>query len=750
MQVRFRPPGLIWIAAAALLLAALPAGQLIATEEEGWPREINAKGAKIVIYQPQPESFVDDDLRARAAVGVQENDEAEPVFGAVWFVARVETDRDEREVRLIDVKVPRVHFPEASEEEEKKLIDVLKKEISKWEGSISLDQLLVSLEEAEREQVAADSLRTEPPTILFSTEPAILIMIDGEPSLQATDDERCMRVINTPFLMVLDTSTGDYYLDGGDDWYAARSATGPWEHVDGVPLEVLKLRPPPDPDAAEEEEPAEEEADDEEPPDNRIPRIIVATEPTELIVSDGEPTWSPIGDLPLLYMGNTESDVILDVKTQRRFIILSGRWYASKSMEGPWTYVPSNEVPPAFGRIPPESEVGHLLVFVAGTELAEEAVLDSQIPQTSAIKRSTTLVVTYDGKPEFKKIDDVDLKYAVNTTFAVIKHNRQYYACDEAVWFVADDPLGPWIVATEIPVEIYTIPPSFPIYNIKYVRIYYVTDDLVYTGYLPGYTGTYVQNETIVYGTGYYYPPYHGTIYVAYPATWGWHVRWNPWYGWGFGFSYSTGRFTIRIGWGGHRYGWWGPGRYHGYRRGYHRGWHHGYRAGARAGYRAGARHSYRNNNIYRNQNNRQRNAATQPRAGTGGAQPNRGTPSKQPNNVYADRNGNVYRKQGDQWQKRDGGGWSASDSPGGGARPSTSDQRGQRDAGKGTGQRGQPSSRQSGQPSTRPSGGGYGSGSGGSNLDRSYNNRQRGSQRSQSYQHSRGGGGRGGGGRRR
>ncbi len=115
MQPHFRFPGLTSIAV-ALLMVALPAGHLIATEGEGWPRELNVKGAKIVIYQPQPESFREDDLRARAAISVLEKDSTEPVFGAVWFAARVETDRDAREVSLLDVKVPRVRFPEVPPE----------------------------------------------------------------------------------------------------------------------------------------------------------------------------------------------------------------------------------------------------------------------------------------------------------------------------------------------------------------------------------------------------------------------------------------------------------------------------------------------------------------------------------------------------------------------------------------------------------------------------------------------------------
>lgn len=235
----------------------------------------------------------------------------------------------------------------------------------------------------------------------------MLITIDGEPRLQASDDERYMRVINTPFLILLDTKRQTYYLDSGETWFTAGEAKGPWEQVDEVPGEVLNLRPPQPPEESGEESPEGPvgEAAAEEHPNNRIPQIIVATTPTELIVTDGKPEWSPISDTDLLYISNSESDVVMEIPTQRKFVILSGRWYAAPHLTGPWSYVPSDRLPAGFAKIPAESEMGHLLVFVAGTGLAEEAVLDSQIPQTSAIRRSATLTVTYDGKPEFEKID---------------------------------------------------------------------------------------------------------------------------------------------------------------------------------------------------------------------------------------------------------------------------------------------------------------------------------------------------------
>ena len=120
-------------------------------------------------------------------------------------------------------------------------------------------------------------------------------------------------------------------------------------------------------------------------------------------------------------MSNTESDVLMEIQSQRYFVLMSGRWYAGKSLKGPWSYVPSNRMPASFAKIPPESEMGHVLIFVAGTEQADDAVWDSYIPQTAAVKRSEAkLKVTYDGKPKFEKIQDTNMKYAVNTSHSVI------------------------------------------------------------------------------------------------------------------------------------------------------------------------------------------------------------------------------------------------------------------------------------------------------------------------------------------
>jgi hypothetical protein len=429
-------------------------------------------------------------------------------------------------------------------------------------------------------------------------------------------------------------------------------------------------------------------------------------------------------------MSNTDSDVLMHIKKQQHYILISGRWYASTKLEGPWQYVPGEKLPPDFAKIPEDSQMGTVLYAVPGTDVAKDAVLDAQVPQTASVDRkNATLTVEYDGNPKFEPISGTSMTYAVNTATPVIKAENRYYACDEAIWFVADKPGGKWLVATSIPPVIYTIPPESPIYNVTFVRIYGETPEVVYVGYTPGYTTTYVYHNTIVYGTGYWYPYWYGRYYYPRPATWGFHVRWNPWIGFRCGLSYSNGPFTFVIGGGGwYRGGWWGPGRYRGYRRGYRHGYRRGRNAGYRAGYHAGRRNSG-GQNMYRNQRNQARVKTSAPKAGIKGTA---GAASNRPNNVYTDRSGNVHRKTDSGWQTRTKDGWQS--------------EKGQSDRKQKMQTQGNQTARSSQVKSSSRSSNNT------RDLNRSYQTRQRGNQRSHSYNRSRGGGGRrgGGGGRRR
>src|SRR6185437_4050599 len=100
-----------------------------------------------------------------------------------------------------------------------------------------------------------------------------------------------------------------------------------------------------------------------------------------------------------------------------------------------------------------------------------------------------------------------------------------------------------WSVCLSVPDAIYTIPPSCPIYNVRYCYVYSHTSDLVYCGYLPGYTGCFVYGPTVVYGTGYYYHGWYRHDYFPRLFTFGFGVRYDRSVGtWGVGAHYRFGR----------------------------------------------------------------------------------------------------------------------------------------------------------------------------------------------------------------
>ena len=694
-----------------------------------WPREIETTRGVIVVYQPQPESLDGNLLQFRAALSLERTGE-EPVFGAVWFETRLETDRAERTALITDLNVTDARFPNQDADRVKLLSDLLETEIVEWNLPIEMDELIATLDLVEARTAESDNISVEPPVMLFVAEPAVLITIDGEPRYIDTDGDNVQRVMNTPFTLLRDEKSKVHYLYADKDaWYTATDITGDWQPVDSVPATVARMAPEEDP----EEDDSVFEEDEEAPETGPAPKIVVVTEPTELISSTGKPEYGSIEGTSLLYVTNTDSDVLMNTDSQEYYVLLSGRWFVSKSLEGPWRNTPVQDLPEDFKKIPEDSELGTVLYAVPGTEVAREAVLDAQVPQTAAIeKKKASLTVEYDGEPDFENIEGTEMQWAVNTaTPVILVKSNQYYAVDEAVWFYATKATGPWIIASAVPDEIYTIPSSSPMYNVTFVRIYGETEDVVYVGYTPGYTNTYVYNTTIVYGSGYYWPGWYGPYYY-YPrySTWGFHVRWNPWTGWRFGFSYGYGPFRFTIGGGRwYRGGWLGPGRYRSYRRGYRHGYRSGRRAGYRAGYRAGQRSSARNNmyNSSRNQTrasntasaarNNARPTAMSTRAQAGGG-------ATRPNNVYADRDGNIHRQTDQGWQQRTGDGWQSSQAG--------TDR--QQQAVQQQSQQTQPSqSQQQRQQSTQRSST--------SDLNRSSRARQQGAQRSNSYRSS---GGRG------
>jgi hypothetical protein len=540
----------------------LPTTLFAQISDPGWPREITMDKGSIVIYQPQAETFKGGILTGRAAMALKLNGKTEPVFGAFWFKARINTDTDTRTATMTDVDVTRVRWTDATPEQQEALGKLVESRVPEEGWPISMDRLSASLATAEREAKSVTELRNEPPKIIFTNELSVLLLYDGEPRYEKVGDSPYERISNTPMLVVKESKSVKHFLSGGNVWYSAGSPKGPWQSGAEPPKELLAMLPPDSVTNA--------------PKLTKPPKIVVATEPTELVVFDGDAVWESLPEGDLLYATNTESVVIRELASNNYYLLISGRWFKSPSKSGPWTFVRGDQLPASFKRIPPGSDIGLARVAVAGTEEAEDALLDAAIPQTAAIDRKKAkLEVVYDGSPRFAGIPGTSVEYAENTGTQVLRIDGNYYAVDNGVWFAAQSANGPWAVADSIPEEkIQTIPASAPVYNVTYAHVYQSTPEVVYMGYYPGYMWSYPYYGVVVYGTGYHYPPPPG-IYYPCPVTYGVHVSYNPWTGWGVGMSWSTGFMSVGIGFGMGYGGYYRPGYPH-YSPYYHHGYGHG------------------------------------------------------------------------------------------------------------------------------------------------------------------------------
>lgn len=553
--------------------APAPAAQPApASPETPWPLQINAGGdTKITLFQPQLDSWDGFSLVARVAVRVDVGkDKPQSTFGVLALSARTITDKGSRMVTIREARVAKADFPSADPAKSQAWVNAISKDLTGKVRIIALDRLEAGLAVIKAEKpVSRAPLKNDPPRIVFADVPSMLISIDGEPAWRDVAGTSLQRVINTRPLLVKDKS-GAYFLKVFDGWMGAANLAGPWA-VAAKTAELDKAFK--DLSAAHAIDPLTGQGAPDQPAPKlaeKAPAVFVATRPTELVITEGPPQFVPIEGTKLLYASNTTGNVFTSTADNRTYVLVAGRWFTGDMRSDAWTYVAPSALPPDFAKIPDDSPKENVKASIPGTAQSREAAIAADIPQVASvtIKDAKLDDPKIDGDPVMKPIEGTPLTYVANSPTPIIKtQENAYYAVQNGVWFVSASVRGPWMAATAVPTVIYTIPPASPLHYVTYVRIYNATPTVVYTGYTPGYQGTYVDPVTglVVYGTGYTCDPYIGAYWYGCPATYGYGaaVAYTPWTGWAvaFGMGLWCGPYTTAWGycWGAYPYwGVWG------------------------------------------------------------------------------------------------------------------------------------------------------------------------------------------------
>ncbi len=523
-----------------------------------WPRKLTTKGYTVYLYAPQLESWdqTQNTLQGRAAVSVQSADAGSPVYGVIWLSAQTQTDPQSQQVTLTNVQVTKASFPSQNGEGDDYLA-LMREVMPNGVRTMSLAQLQSDLNTTkELQKTRKVAVKNDPPRIIFSPARAMLILVDGQPVTRPVPGTQLSRVINTKALILRDQS-GAYFLYLIDRWLQAPAIEGPWSETQNATPEMETAKQ--DAVAAKKVDLSNQAGSDARMAADfeSFPTVIVSTaRAAALIQTQGPPQLEPVEGTQLQFVTNTFDNIFLDTTTNTYYALISGRWFRSPSLQnGPWAYVSAKALPADFARIPEGHVASDVLPSVAGTPQAQMALVDNSMPQTATVNRQqATLTVTYDGEPQFKPIEGTHLRYAANSSTPVIAANG-YYAVDNGVWFQSDAPTGPWVVATSVPDEVYAIPGSSPVYYVTYVRVYDSTADEVVVGYTPGYFGAVVSDDdVVVYGTGWEYPPWVGSYWIGAPLTYGLGAAWD-WdavagYGWGFAGNGWVLPWWGPVGWG--------------------------------------------------------------------------------------------------------------------------------------------------------------------------------------------------------
>ncbi len=210
--------------------------------------------------------------------------------------------------------------------------------------------------DANWEDVKAALPGTKPtvvPEVLISTQPAELIVTEGEPEYQPLPGTRLMMVTNTENDLFYSTELKQFYVLAAGRWFSAPGLTGPWITASGsLPEDFRKI--PEDSDAADvlasvPGTPAASEAVIMASLPNRA--TVNVAEITLNVTYDGEPEFRPIDKTVVRYAHNSPYSVF--VVDGKYYCCHNALWFVSPAPSGAWTVATS--VPAAIYTIPPTS-----------------------------------------------------------------------------------------------------------------------------------------------------------------------------------------------------------------------------------------------------------------------------------------------------------------------------------------------------------------------------------------------------------
>ena len=183
------------------------------------------------------------------------------------------------------------------------------------------------------------------------------------------------------------------------------------------------------------------------------PRIIIASEPTILVVLDGPArrlamtTPQEAASQRLERVVNTPTLIVYHSGQKQYYLAGGDLWYSAADVAGP--YAPAKSVPPAIAALAPKPDP------------AEAKNADT--PPKVLVATAPTELIVVAGRPQYSVMREVDLLAVSNADADIIvtSGTRAHYVLLSGRWYVSRNELqGPWtfVPPSELPVDFARIP----------------------------------------------------------------------------------------------------------------------------------------------------------------------------------------------------------------------------------------------------------------------------------------------------
>src|SRR4029453_10742115 len=170
-----------WMSAAKLAAQSAPAAPR--PNDGDLPRGYSTPdGSSIVIYQPQIADWVDQKLmNLYAAVSYTPRGANTPILGTIRAQADPRVSVEERLVDFSSLRIEQSNFPGATREQATAAVAAIKSGMQPGERVIALDRVLESFDASTIRPKNIEGVKADPPILFYSTRPAIIINLDGDP-----------------------------------------------------------------------------------------------------------------------------------------------------------------------------------------------------------------------------------------------------------------------------------------------------------------------------------------------------------------------------------------------------------------------------------------------------------------------------------------------------------------------------------------------------------------------------------------